>query len=168
MAHSSSVRPADTASRRARGALKRILPSVIFAIALAGAGHARAETWVDIPGAEDCRVDTDSTAYDTQADVVAFRYVCGGSGVSAIAISCNENLSWRAEGASSPGLRASPGASYIDWLAEFLRAPTRGVPLAGRYTAPTPIERGTPIGRGRDLVCASKDRYRPFTFTGVR
>jgi len=148
--------------------LRGILLGVTFSVAAVGAEQGRAESWVDIPGAEECRVDTDSTAYDSQADVVAFRYQCTGAGISSIAVACNDNQSWRATGA------ASSTATYRDWLTEWLtglfRAPTRVVapPVSGTYTDPIPIERGTPIGRGRQFVCASKDRYKEFKFTGVR
>ena len=149
------------------GTLRRIFLGLAFSAALLGGGQGYAETWVDVPGAEGCRVDTDSTAYDSQADVVAFRYICTGADASSIAVACNDNQSWRAESSVSPG--ASPSVSYIiDWLTEFLRGPARLGPPSGRYTAPTPIERGTPIGRARNLVCDSKDRYKSFTFTGNR
>lgn len=160
--HSCSVRAAATQRR-----LRSIVVGLAFGAALLGGGQGHAETWVDVPGAEGCRVDTDSTAYDAQADVVAFRYVCTGADASAIAVACTGNESWRAEGAASPGA-SFPGASYIDWLMEFLRSPARIAPPSGRYTAPAPIERGTPIGRARNLVCDSKDRYKQFKFTGVR
>lgn len=144
-----------------KGVLRCALLGLAFGAALGDAGRAHAENWVNIPGADECRVDMDSTAYDAQADVVAFRYVCPGAEASSVAVGCTSNESWR--GSSAP-----PAASSRGWLSDLFRSRGPVAPATGTYTNPQPIERGTPIGRGRQLVCDSKDRYKPFKFTGAR
>jgi hypothetical protein len=147
---------------RTRGAFRRVVPGLALCAALSVPGPASAENWINIPGADDCRVDTDSAAYDAQADVVAFRYACPGLEIASVAAGCTSNDWWRAKG-------ATPTAqSRGNWLSELFRGRAPVAPVTGMYTDRADIDRGTPIGRGRQLVCASKDRYRAFKFAEER
>lgn len=145
-----------------RGERHRRWAAAVVWTVLAAAGTAQAENWTTIPGADECRIDMDTALYDAQADVVAFRYVCTGAEPSSVAVGCTSNESWREKG-------GRPGASSSgNWLSELLRGRAPVVTATGTYGDPTPIERGTPIGRGKQHVCESKERYKAFKFTGQR
>lgn len=143
-------------------AFRRALPGIALCAALSVPGPARAESWANIPGADECRVDMDSVAYDAQADVVAFRYACPGLEVASVAVGCTSNESWRAKGTTP-----AP-ASRGNWLSELFRGRPAAPPASGAYGDRAEIDRGTPVGRGRLMVCASKDQYRAFKFTEER
>lgn len=143
-------------------AFRRALAGCLLCALLSVAAPARAESWTTIPGTDDCRVDVDSVAYDAQADVVAFRYVCPGLEVASVAAGCTSNEWWRAKGPTP----AAP--SRGNWLSELFRGRPAATPASGAYGDRAEIDRGTPVGRGRQMVCASKDQHRAFKFTEAR
>jgi hypothetical protein len=140
----------------------RVLFALGLCAALSASGAASAQSWVNIPGADECRVDMDSVTYDAQADVVAFRYVCPGLEAASVAAGCTSNDWWRATGATA----ATP--SRGNWFSELFRRTPSNAPVSGAYGDRAEIERGTPVGRGRQLVCATKDQHRAFKFLEVR